>query len=79
VLSPDFGFTETSFLWRNIGLAGVAVVGVFIAREVVAEEHHAHPTPKYSHLKIRNKMLFWGASDCDLFDMECRRNFWKNN
>ena len=64
---------ETSFLWRNIGFGGIGVVGIFIAREVLTEEDHGHQTRKYSHQKIRNKAFPWGASDCDMFDMECRR------
>lgn len=60
-------------LWRNVGFGGIGVVVLFTIKEFGGEMDHGHPAKDYPHTKIRNKQFPWGASNCDMFDMECRR------
>lgn len=70
---PQDEAIRTWKLWRNIGFGGIGVVVLVTAKEFMHEEEHHHHDRSMSHLKIRNKMFPWGAADCDMFDMECRK------
>lgn len=38
----------------------------------MSHEHH-HEAPAYPHLRIRHKAFPWTASDCALFDLDCKK------
>ena len=54
-------------------VTAVAVVPftLFILYKEMVHEHH-HKVD-YSHMHQRHKAFPWGASDCALFDLECKR------
>ena len=62
-------------LWQKISMGMVAGVGVVTAvvmfKEMTGEHEHHHP-PKYPYLHIRTKPYPWAASDCNLFDFDCK-------
>lgn len=55
----------------------IAFTSVFTVVTVISHlgEHHEHDEekPEYAYLKLRNKPFPWKYSDCDFFDLECKR------
>lgn len=36
-------------------------------------QHHEHRGPNYPHMRKRDKRFPWSEKDCDLFDVDCKR------
>nr|CCA17627.1 AlNc14C38G3286 [Albugo laibachii Nc14] len=70
---------EQMNLWKRISWGMIAFTGVFTVGTVISHlgEHHDHDDdeekPAYAYLKMRNKPFPWKLSDCDFFDLECKR------
>ncbi|CCI40553.1 hypothetical protein ABG067_000767 [Albugo candida] len=63
--------------WKQISMGMIAFTSVFTVVTVISHlgEHHEHDEekPEYAYLKLRNKPFPWKYSDCDFFDLECKR------
>lgn len=69
---------EQMVKWMQIskGMGGLCLVlGAynFVAHFTHEHEHGEHIP--YSYMKLRTKPFPWAATDCDLFDLECKRKF----
>lgn len=71
--SPEEIF-EHKELWLKVSVAATALVIVPYTTIVIIKEanHEHHAKENYSHMKQRHKAFPWKASDCALFDLDCK-------
>jgi hypothetical protein len=63
-------------LWTKISYGMVGLSGaltVVVGGIQLFGSHHHHHAPAYPYLKMRLKPYPWKISDCNLFDMDCKR------
>eukprot|EP00298_Acanthocystis_sp_HF-20_P001714 c12148_g1_i1.p1 GENE.c12148_g1_i1~~c12148_g1_i1.p1 ORF type:complete len:127 (+),score=33.32 c12148_g1_i1:42-383(+) len=76
---PNYGppeEMEEAKKWKYISAAGFIFVGGYFYKEMSSEHPHVHEKPA-AYKKIRAKQYPWEASDCNLFDIECKKAFYE--